>query len=197
MANDPNPLGMFSGFQGGTGNAKMGFKDNKFTLGKYLVKFDGVEAKFSPRYKNFVMVSMTVLAVLETPASDAPKNLTFGGPNQPGTIVTYNMWESSDSFERELVTLVCNVLGCGESDVTEAVLLELVSESQPMRGYVAEVECMHRWRKDDIQENGIPKPEAKAYSKCHFFPAWDADQIAEVLGQEDFEKYIGVPEPSA
>lgn len=186
--------------QGGGETTSVQKRDAKLTPGQYIVRIDGVTHEQGAKNGAFVYVKMTTLGFVEEVDGheEIPKVHMVGHPTKVGREVTYKMWESSPSFGRDVVTFIVMLTGIDDTDVNPDYLQQMVSEKQPMAGYIARVECQHIYRKAEYKD-----PETKAelkegavgYTKCYFWESIDdEEQLVKLIGQEAFDEYVAVEE---
>lgn len=186
---------MFKGFQGGQPGSTRQMRDHKFTPGRYIARIESVTLEQPRRNPEFLLIRMTNLACTEAPAQDGdiPKKWLAGGTTKVGEEVTYKIWDN-DSFGGKVVTMLCNLTGCDESDVDEGMLVRLVSEEQPLAGYIVDLTVEHRWRQKELNDDGSVKENHEGgYLSAHFWRAFDGDDQEELLqavGEEVFNKYV-------
>lgn len=189
--------------RGGGPTTSRQLRDTKLALGEYVCRIDSVTHEQGNKNGAFVFVKMTVLAVIDGPQNEEiiPKKWLIGGTSDVGQEVTAKFWESSDSFDRDIVTFCCNITGIEDTEVEPEYLLRMVGEEQPLAGWIVRVSCEHIFRKAewvDPETKAELKEGAVGYTKIYFWESFDnEDKVRAMIGDEVYDKYVTDDEEEA
>lgn len=162
-------MGMFKGIEG----AKASFDASYMGEGHYLCRIDRLKADKTRAGDHFLAVEMTVLHTYTDGDGTADKW------HQPGNAVSHLMMCKHDSFLGNVKSMIANLLGVHETEVTEADCDQASGPNQPLGGIVAEVRA-----------RGIMTRAQKPFTKITYVREFPASELQDTLSPKMLTAYF-------
>ena len=169
-----------------------GVKDAKITTlpdkpkeGRYIVRLDEVRLKKTSSQggkkmvKTFIAINYTVLSAIQTvEGSEA---------HRVGDTCAYTIWRDGSEyapayFQRDLKQFITGINpdedfeSLNEQEFV-AGCMDMVGDGQPLKGWVVEMRNWGSYSKNDLNDDGEPRPGAKRYVNTEWQPKLDAERI--------------------
>lgn len=168
------PPGAFSGIN----QAQRRNRSSTFRPGGYWVRIDGM--KYQPdRLTNWRFITeTTVIRVID--------NGPTGSPNPVGDNPSYMLKRATDYFLSDLNAMIGGILGLPAADITEQNIYDLISERQPLRNMIVEVQVVGKPRNKIDTRTGQPLPDWNNVYFKREVPASEALGVLDAHSQERF-----------
>ena len=169
----------------GVRDAQISTLPDKPKEGRYLVRLDEIRqrktgnAQGKKLPKTFLSIGYTVLAVVQSEEGQSAHRV--------GDVCAYTLWKDGHEwaptyFQRDLKQFLVGI--DPESDpnsVTEdefiAGCMSMISDDQPLKGWVVEMKTWPSYSKRDLDDEGDPRPGAKRYVNVEWLAQLDKERI--------------------
>lgn len=156
-------MGLFKGVEGAKGSFDAAYMGE----GHYLCRIDRLKADKTRSGDQFLAVEMTVVHVFADGDGEPDKW------HKVGNAVSHLMMAKHDSFLGNVKSMIANLLGVHESEVTEADCDNASGAGQPLSGIIAEVKA-----------RGIMTRAQKPFTKISYVREFPASEIQDTIDEK-------------